>query len=84
MTRAFTTDSIHKHPAYNPVSLDNDIALINIQKVGYTKNIAKIKLPSISNYYENYDDRFATVSGVGSSDDSKLKFVLNKRPCTLH
>ncbi|XP_055840440.1 brachyurin-like [Episyrphus balteatus] len=58
------------HPNWNRNSLLNDIALIQIDAIGYTNTIRPVALPNIFNTYSTYIDNSVIATGWGKTSDS--------------
>lgn len=68
-TRAVTNSDITIHPDWDPATLKNDIALIQIPFVAYSNVINAVKLPPLSST-ESFTDQYLTATGWGRTSDS--------------
>lgn len=66
-----TYSEIFQHKEYNPTTFANDLSLIQIPPVTFTKHIQAIKLPAISSDYSTYENEAVIATGWGQTDDCK-------------
>nr|XP_014099018.1 serine protease 1 [Bactrocera oleae] len=71
---SYTVDSRNfvQHKSYNSLTLANDISLIKIPSVSYSRYISNIALPKISSSYSTYSGVNAIASGWGLISDSAI------------
>ena len=62
-----TTSSVHLHGSYNMNNLNNDVAIINHNHVGFNNNIQRINLASGNN---NFAGTWAWAAGFGRTSDA--------------
>ncbi|XP_037817077.1 serine protease 1-like [Lucilia sericata] len=67
----YTIDSraIYQHKDFDSTTLANDISLIKIPEVAYSKLIQPVKLPAMSNSYPTFTGDYALASGWGADRD---------------
>lgn len=72
-TRTSPPSHVHIHPAYNRLTIVNDIAIVKLTThVTFTSNIQPIALPSGAQLNDAFSGVPATVSGFGRFDDGKF------------
>ncbi|XP_026730700.1 uncharacterized protein LOC113495898 [Trichoplusia ni] len=72
------TANIVMHPQWNPRTVANDIAIINIRSVTFSNVIQPIALPSGSDLNNSFVDWSALASGYGITRDG-VNFVFDQR-----
>ncbi|CAH0625333.1 unnamed protein product [Chrysodeixis includens] len=65
-----TTSNVQMHGSWNPNNLQNDVAMVNFNWVGYTNVINKANLPSGSQLNNNFAGTWAQAAGYGRTSDS--------------
>lgn len=81
-THSYQAAQIISHPAYNPQTLNNDMALIRLPvDVPLSVNIQPVRLPTQAQANASFQDATSTVSGFGRFSDTvnaisnELRFV---------
>ncbi|XP_023293557.2 serine protease 1-like [Lucilia cuprina] len=69
VTYNLDSSSIVQHPNFDPTTLSNDISLIRIPEVTYSKLIQPVKLPAMSNSYPSFVGSYALGTGWGADRD---------------
>ncbi|XP_034108875.1 collagenase-like [Drosophila albomicans] len=70
VTRFASEKDIISHPGFNSNFMYNDIALVRIPYVKYSKNLQPVKLPKIQPLYHNYAGSEATITGWGATTNT--------------
>ncbi|XP_060657508.1 collagenase-like [Drosophila nasuta] len=70
VTRFASEKDIIIHPGFHPNYMYNDIALVRIPYVEYSKNLQPVKLPKIQPHYQTYAGSEATITGWGETTNT--------------
>ncbi|KAH8390515.1 hypothetical protein KR215_003806 [Drosophila sulfurigaster] len=70
VTRFASEKDIISHPHFHRMFMNNDIALVRIPYVKYSKNLQPVKLPKIQSHYQTYAGSEAIFTGWGATTNS--------------